>query len=73
MELLEGIKNRRGIRQFQDRPVPEDHVNRIVATAMLAPWAGNLVDVESGRTVSSRSGGQVLLRSGSVNKPSPEK
>ena len=41
MELLEVIKTRRSIRQFQDRLVPEDHVNRIIEAAMMAPSAGN--------------------------------
>jgi nitroreductase len=41
MELLEAIKTRRSIRQFQDRPVSEEHVMTILEAAMLAPSAGN--------------------------------
>jgi nitroreductase len=41
MELLEAIKTRRSIRQFQDRPVSEEHIMAILEAAMLAPSAGN--------------------------------
>jgi nitroreductase len=41
MELLEAIKTRRSIRQFQDRPVSEEQIMAIIEAAMLAPSAGN--------------------------------
>ncbi|SHO43981.1 nitroreductase family protein [Desulfopila aestuarii] len=41
MELVEAIKTRRSIRQFQDKQVPEEHVAAIIEAAMLAPSAGN--------------------------------
>lgn len=41
MELLEAIKTRRSVRQFQDRPVAEEHIQTIIAAAMMAPSAGN--------------------------------
>jgi nitroreductase len=41
MELLEAIKTRRSIRQFQDKPVPENHIRTIIEAAMMAPSAGN--------------------------------
>jgi len=41
MELLEAIKTRRSIRQFQDRSVSDEHVMAIIEAAMLAPSAGN--------------------------------
>lgn len=41
MELLETIKTRRSIRQFQDKPVPESHIRTIIEAAMMAPSAGN--------------------------------
>jgi nitroreductase len=41
MELLETIKTRRSIRQFQDKPVAESHIRTIIEAAMMAPSAGN--------------------------------
>ena len=41
MELIEAIKTRRSIRQFQDQPVSADHIKTIIEAAMLAPSAGN--------------------------------
>lgn len=41
MELLEAIKTRRSIRQFQGRPVPDELLTTIIEAAMMAPSAGN--------------------------------
>lgn len=41
MELIEALATRRSVRQFQDRPVPEEHIATIIAAAMTAPSAGN--------------------------------
>ena len=41
MEVLEAIRTRRSIRQYQDRPVPEALVERLLAAAMSAPSARN--------------------------------
>jgi nitroreductase len=41
MELIEALATRRSVRQFQDRPVPEENVAAIIAAAMTAPSAGN--------------------------------
>lgn len=41
MELSEAIATRRSIRQFQDRPVAEAHIQALVEAAMQAPSAGN--------------------------------
>jgi nitroreductase len=37
MELIEGIKTRRSIRKFQDKPVPRDVLEQVVAAAAYAP------------------------------------
>jgi nitroreductase len=41
METLEAIKARRNVRQFTDQPVPDDHIDRILAAGRLAPSAKN--------------------------------
>lgn len=41
MELLEALKTRRSIRQYQNRPVPEAMISTLMEAAMLAPSAGN--------------------------------
>jgi len=37
MDALEAIYTRRSIRQYQDRPVPEELVSKLLAAAMCAP------------------------------------
>jgi hypothetical protein len=41
MEVLEAIRTRRSIRQFQERPVPEDLIEKLLRAAMSAPSARN--------------------------------
>lgn len=41
METLEALRTRRSIRKFEDRPVPEAMITRILEAAMMAPSAGN--------------------------------
>ncbi len=41
MDALEAIHARRSIRRYQDKPVPEDLVQRVLAAAMTAPSARN--------------------------------
>lgn len=41
MEALEAIHTRRSIRQYEDRPVPAETVERLLAAAMMAPSARN--------------------------------
>ena len=41
MEYLDVIKQRRSIRKYEDRPVPEDIIGAIIETARLAPSGGN--------------------------------
>ncbi len=41
MDTLEAIRTRRSIRKFQDRPVPEELIQKVLAAAMSAPSARN--------------------------------
>lgn len=41
MDALQAIHTRRSIRQYQDRPVPEELVRQVLAAAMSAPSARN--------------------------------
>jgi len=42
MELFEAIKERRSIRKFCDKPVPDDMLDKIIQAGKAAPSAGNL-------------------------------
>lgn len=44
MDVYEAIKTRRSVRAYQDKPVPEDALNRILEAARLAPSASNRQD-----------------------------
>jgi nitroreductase len=44
MDLFEAIRNRRSIRRFEDRPVPEDLVLKIIEAGQWAPSACNRQD-----------------------------
>ena len=44
MELMEAIRNRRSIRDYEDKPVPEDKLTRILEAARLSPSARNSQD-----------------------------
>jgi nitroreductase len=41
MDALEAIRTRRSIRKFQDRPVPEELIRKVLEAGMMAPSAGN--------------------------------
>ena len=41
MELIEAIRTRRSIRQFEDKPVHEAMIGQIIEAGMMAPSAGN--------------------------------
>ncbi|MFC2017307.1 nitroreductase family protein [Chloroflexota bacterium] len=41
MELMEAIKKRQSIRDYEDRPVPEDKLRNVLEAARLAPSASN--------------------------------
>ena len=41
MNVYEAIKNRRSVRAYMDKPVPEEVLNRILEAARLAPSANN--------------------------------
>jgi len=42
MELKEAIKKRQSIRDYQDKPVPEEKLTRVLEAARLAPSANNM-------------------------------
>ncbi|RME75030.1 MAG: nitroreductase family protein [Planctomycetota bacterium] len=42
MELLELIRNRRSIRQFQSKKIPSDYIEKLKESLIWAPSAGNL-------------------------------
>lgn len=44
MDVYEAIKTRRSVRAYQDKPIPEEVLNRILEAARLAPSAGNRQD-----------------------------
>ena len=46
MELGEAIRNRRSIRSYQNRPVEDEKIEKILEAAHWAPSAGNLQSVE---------------------------
>lgn len=41
MELAEAIKKRRSVRDYEDRPVPEEKLRKVLEAARLAPSASN--------------------------------
>jgi nitroreductase len=41
MDALENIYTRRSVRSYQDRPVPEELIEKLLAAAMQAPSARN--------------------------------
>jgi nitroreductase len=41
MDTLEAIHTRRSVRAYQDKPVPEELINKLLAAAMAAPSARN--------------------------------
>ncbi len=44
MQIMEAIKQRRSIRDYEDRPVPDEKLNRILEAARLSPSARNSQD-----------------------------
>ncbi len=44
MEVIEAIKNRRSVRRFEDRPVPEELIKKIIEAGQWAPSACNRQD-----------------------------
>lgn len=42
MDLYQAIKTRRSVRNYQDKPVPEESLTRMLKAARLAPSAKNL-------------------------------
>lgn len=46
MEIEDAIRNRRSIRSYQDRPVEDEKIEKILDAARWAPSAGNLQSME---------------------------
>jgi nitroreductase len=44
MEMMEAIRQRQSIREYEDRPVPEDVLRRVLEAARLSPSASNRQD-----------------------------
>lgn len=42
MDLYEAIRTRKSVRSYEDRPVPEDSLERVLEAARMAPSAKNL-------------------------------
>ena len=67
MELMEVISRRESVRSYEDRPVPEDKLLKVLEAARLAPSASNrqrckfivVRDAERRRQLSRATGGQV--------------
>jgi nitroreductase len=75
MELGEAVKNRRSIRSYQNRPVEEEKIERVLEAARWAPSAGNLQSVEyvvvrdeeTRKKLAEASYGQVHVRNAPVS------
>ncbi len=69
MELAEAIRTRESVREYQDRPVPEEKLAAVLEAARLAPSASNrqcwkfvvVRDAERRRALSQAAGGQAHL------------
>lgn len=69
MDIFECIRRRRSIRAYQDRPVPEDALRRILEAINAAPSAGNLQayqvflvrDAAKRQALAQASGGQEFV------------
>ena len=66
MEVQEAIKKRKSIRGYQDKPIPEDKLQRVLEAARLAPSGGNrqqwkfvvVKDAEKRKLLSKAANGQ---------------
>ena len=69
MELMEAIRKRASIRSYEDRPVPEDKLLKVLEAARLAPSASNrqrwkfvvVRDAKRRKALSRAAGGQSHL------------
>ena len=41
MEVMEAIRTRKSIRGYEDKPVPEEKINKVLEAAWLSPSASN--------------------------------
>jgi nitroreductase len=69
MDVMEAIKERRSVRAYQDRPVPEEKLKAILEAARLAPSAANrqewkfivVQDKEKRLSIMKAAGGQKFV------------
>ena len=69
MELMEAIRTRRAVRDYEDKPVPEDKLRNVLEAARLAPSASNrqrwkfivVRDIKRRPELSLAAGGQIHL------------
>lgn len=74
METMEAIRTRKSIREYQDKPVPQDKLNVVLEAARLAPSGANrqemkfvvVTDAGLRRKLSEASGGQKHVASAPV-------
>ena len=74
MEVLEAIQKRKSIRSYQDKPIPESKLRKVLEAARLAPSGGNaqlwkfvaVRDAETRKQLSKAANGQVHVASAPV-------
>lgn len=66
MEFTEVVKNRRSIREYSDKPVPEDVLKRVLEAARIAPSGRN---AQAWKFVVVRDAAKRLLLAQAANQP----
>ena len=74
MELKEALMTRQSIRDYEDRPVPEDKLQRVLEAARLSPSASNrqerkfivVRDRQKRRLLARAAGGQAHIANAPV-------
>ena len=69
MELKEAIRNRKSIREYEDKPIPEEKLLNVIEAARLAPSGANrqawkfvvVRDLKKRHALAKASGGQLHL------------
>ncbi|GAH92414.1 unnamed protein product, partial [marine sediment metagenome] len=69
MEVREAIEKRRSVRAYEDRPIPEEKLRRVLEAARLAPSASNqqpwkfvvVQDVESRKKLARAAGNESFV------------
>ena len=71
MELKEAIRNRRSIRQFMSKPVPEEMIRELIADSLWAPSWGNTQPWEIVRELFSIPENKTLVMGAILGWPDP--